>query len=396
MVRYDPFDEEVQRGDTYKVYQQLRDEAPCYHIEEYDAWALSRFEDIWEASMDTEHYTATKGTTSSHLLTKVQPVTPMLNMMDPPEHTKLRLELRKFFMPARARKLEPWIRELAAECLDARRDVGEIDVMDDLAAQVATKVACEVNGFPKEDGDLLTELVRRFFARDPGVAGMTEDGLAAMNELFAYFVELAQKRRGTAGDGEPDVVRLLTEIEFGEGKLDDMTIASHLSMLIIGGAETFPKVFANLIRRLGEFPDQRAECAADPSLVPDAFMEGLRYDMPTQFLCRTVTQEHQIHGQTLRPGNPILFLYPSANRDPREFDDPDTFDIHRRAPRILSFGHGTHSCIGLHVAKMEGKVCLEETLKRIPEYEVDMDRAERLVTDFVQGYAHLPIRFQPF
>ena len=394
MVHYNPFDEEVQRGDTYEVYRQLRDEAPCYPIEEFDAWALSRFHDIWEASQDTEHYTATLGTTSAHVLTKVQPVTPMLNLMDPPDHTKLRKEIRTFFMPARARQLEPWIRELAAGCLDAKRDAGELDVVDDFAAQVATKVACEVNGFPKEDGDLLTDLVRRFFARSPGVDGMTEDGLAAMNELFAYFVELSQKRR-TAG-GDMDVVKLLTEIELGGEKLDDMAIASHLSMLIIGGAETFPKVFANLIRRMAEFPEQRAECAADPALVPDAFLEGLRYDMPTQFLCRTVTKEHQIHGQTLKPGQPILYLYPSANRDPREFDDPDRFDIHRRAPRILSFGHGTHSCIGLHVAKIEGKICLEETLRRIPEFEVPMERADRLITDFVQGYAHLPISFEPF
>jgi cytochrome P450 len=394
MVKYNPFDAEVQRGDTYEVYRRLRDEAPCYHIEEFDAWALSRFHDIWEASQDTEHYTATKGTTSSHVLTKVQPVTPMLNMMDPPEHTKLRKEIRNFFMPARARELEPWIRELAAECLDAKRDVGTIDVVDDFAAQVATKVACEVNGFPKEDGEHLTELVRRFFARDPEVDGMTEDGLAAMNELFTYFVGLTQQVRKESS--ETTVVKLLTEIELGGEKLDDMAIASHLSMLIIGGAETFPKVFANLIRRLGEYTDQRAECVADPSLIPDAFLEGLRYDMPTQFLCRTVTKEHQIHDQTLRPGQPILYLYPSANRDPREFDSPDTFDIHRRAPRILSFGHGTHSCIGLHVAKIEGKVCLEETLKRMPEFEVQMDRADRLITDFVQGYAKLPISFQPF
>lgn len=394
MVKYNPFDPEVQRGDTLEVYRQMRDEAPCYYIEEYDAWALSRFHDIWEASQDTEHYTATKGTTSSHVLTKVQPVTPMLNLMDPPQHTQLRREIRKFFMPARARKLEPWIRDIAAGCLDARREAGSLDIVGDFAAQVATKAACEVNGFPKEDGDLLTELVRRFFERDPEVEGMTEDALAAMNELFAYFMELTQKVRKQ--DGEMTVVKLLTEIEIDGEKLDDMAIGSHLSMLIIGGAETFPKVFANLIRRLGEHPDARAKCTKDPSLIPDAFMEGLRYDMPTQFLCRTVTKEHEIHGEKLKPGQPILYLYPSANRDPREFDSPDTFDIERRAPRILSFGHGTHSCIGLHVAKMEGRICLEETLKRIPDYEVLMDQADRLVTDFVQGYAKLPVSFQPF
>jgi cytochrome P450 len=393
MVEYNPFSEEVQRGDTYGIYARLRDEAPCYHIEAYDAWALSRFQDIWDASQDTEHYTAAQGTTSSHVLTKVQPVTPMLNLMDPPEHTKLRAAIRKHFMPARARELEPWIRGLAVGCLEGAREKGELDVVGGFAAQVATRVACKVNGFPEEDGDLLTDLVHRFFRREPGVDGITEDGLAAMNEMFAYFVQLAQARRRQDDDS---VVKLLTEIELDGGKLDDMSIASHLSMLIIGGAETFPKVFANLVRRLGEHRDQRAEVAADPSLAPDAFIEGLRYDMPTQFLCRVVTKEHEIHGQKLRPDQPILFLYPSANRDPREFRDPDVFDIHRRPERILSFGHGTHSCIGLHVAKMEGKVCLEEMLARIPDYHVDMDRADRLVTDFVQGYAALPVTFEPF
>jgi cytochrome P450 len=144
---------------------------------------------------------------------------------------------------------------------------------------------------------------------------------------------------------------------------------------------------------LAQHPGQRAEVARDPSLVPNAFLEGLRYRMPTQFLCRVVTKDVVVQGQTLRPGQPVLFLYPSANRDEREFANPDVFDVHRSIPRLLSFGQGTHACIGIHVAKMEGKVMLEELLRVAPEYEVDLDRAERLVTDFVQGFARLPIRF---
>ena len=136
--------------------------------------------------------------------------------------------------------------------------------------------------------------------------------------------------------------------------------------------------------------------ALDPSLIPDAFVEAVRYDMPTQFLCRTVVEEVEIHGQNMKPGQPVLFLYPSANRDSREFDDPDVFDIKRRPPRILSFGHGTHLCLGIHAAKLEGKVCAEEMLARMPQYEIHLDRAERLVTDFVQGYASLPVSFERF
>jgi cytochrome P450 len=219
---------------------------------------------------------------------------------------------------------------------------------------------------------------------------MTPDGLAAMEELFAYLVQLSQARKAE-GSQRGDVIDLINEIEIDGNKLDDMAIASHLSMFVIGGAETFPKTFATTIQRLAEHPDQRAQLAAEPGLIPQAYVEALRYDMPTQFLCRVVTQEHQIRDQTLKPGQPVLFIYPSGNRDAEEFENPDVFDIHRNPQRVLSFGAGTHMCIGIHAAKLEGRVLLEETLKRIPEYEIQLDRAERLVTDFVQGYATFPV-----
>ena len=389
MVRYNPFSAEVM-SDPYPIYKRLRAEAPVYYIEEYDAWALSKFEDIWTASMDTTHYSAEKGTTSSHVLTKVQPVTPMINMMDPPKHTQLRSAIRHHFSPAAVRALEPTIREIAVRGLEQGRERGRLDVMADLASQVSVTVACLIVGIPLADTALMNDLVWRFFKREPGIDGMSPDGLKAMEEMFAYFTKISQERR-KQGQRTGDIIELLNEIEIGGAKLDDFSIASHISMFIIGGSETFPKVFANAIRRLGEHPDQRAECAKDPSLIPNAFLEGLRFDMPTQFLCRTLTREHEIRGQKLRPGQPILFLYPSANRDEDEFQDPDRYDIHRSIPRLLSFGHGTHMCIGIHAAKLEGRVLLEETLKRIPEYEIHLDQAERLVTDFVQGYASFPI-----
>jgi cytochrome P450 len=391
VVRYDPFSAEVMR-DPYPIYARLREEAPVYHLEAYDAWALSRFEDVWNASMDNEHLTCAKGTTSAHLLTKVQAVTPMLNNMDPPEHTQLRSALRRFFSPQALRGLEPAIRSLASACLDRAAPRGGCDVLADFASQISVKVACRVTGVPQEDGDLMNELVWRFFSRKPGHAGMTPEGLEAMQELFAYLTDLSRARRRAGSDAD-DIVNLLNEIEIGGKRLDDDAIASHLAMFIIGGSETFPKVFANSILLLAQHPDQRAECAKDPALIPNAFLESLRYLMPTQFLCRVVVKELRIREETLRPGQAVLFLYPSANRDPREFRDPDVFDIHRPIPRLLSFGQGTHSCIGIHVAKMEGKVCLEETLRRVPDYELELDRAERLVTDFVQGFAKLPIRF---
>jgi cytochrome P450 len=160
----------------------------------------------------------------------------------------------------------------------------------------------------------------------------------------------------------------------------------------VGGTDTFPKVFANLAVRLFQHPDARARVVANPELAPDAFTEGLRVDMPTQFLGRTLTRDVEFHGTTLHEGQVVIFLYASANRDEREFEDPDRFDLDRRPPRTLGFGHGTHSCLGIHVARAEGLIGLGELLARAPEYELDLSRAEKHRTEFVQGYAHLPVK----
>jgi cytochrome P450 len=390
---YDPFSPQVME-DPHPVYRRLRAEAPAYFIERFDAWALSRFEDIWSLSSDPR-LSAASGTTSSQLLTKVQPVTPMLNLMDPPTHTQLRAAIKPYFAPSRVRAIEPSVRSWFREGLEAVRSKGECDVLGDLSSRVSVRAACAAIGIPSEDADHLNRLVWRFFGREPGVEGMTRDGLEAAQELTGYFLELiaGRRRRGGAGDG--DVVDLFLNIEIAGARLADLAIASHLSMLIIGGSETFPKTFANAVARLAEHPESRAECAGDPQLIPHAYQEALRFDMPTQFLGRLALEEIELHGQVIRRGQPVLFLYPSGNRDEREFDDPDRFDIHRRAPRILSFGAGTHSCLGLHVARMEGRVGLEELLAAIPEYDVDWPRVERLRTEFVQGFASLPIRFEP-
>ena len=391
MVDYNPFSEAVM-ADPHPIYRALREQAPVYRLADHPCWALSRFEDVWNASMDAKSFSVAQGTTPSQLLTRTQPVTPMINNLDPPAHTALRTRFRPYFAPARVRELEPTLRGLFGEALDAMVARGGGDLVNDMGARVATKVASTVAGIPLEDGDMLYGLVQRFFAREEGVDSMTPDGIDAMNEMFAYFVDLVVRRRalGTQGAHPLDV---LIDFEQEGGRLEDPEIASHMSMLLIGGSETFPKVFANLARRLAEHPEQRARIAADPALAPDAVIEGLRYDMPTQFLGRTVVRDVEIRGEKIRPGEVVIFLYASANRDEREFERPDVFDVARRPPRILSFGHGTHACLGIHVAKAEARIALEELLARAPEYEVDLENAVRLRTEFVQGFASLPVRF---
>jgi cytochrome P450 len=391
MIAYDPFSEEVMK-DPHPIYARLREEAPCYHLEKWDAFALSRFEDIWKASMDAKNYSTAKGTTAAHLLTKVQPVTPMLNLMDPPSHTALRSRIRQFFTPGRVGKLEPQIRQIVNDAFEAIRGAGSADLYNDVASKISVKVACLANGFPVEDADQLNALVWRFFGREEGVDGMTQDGVAAMMEMTAYFAELIQHRRKhPTEEGSP--VDTVLDIEIDGRKFSDEEAGSHLSLFLIGGAETFPKVFSSAIYLLHKHPDQRAECVADPSLIPDAFNETLRFDMPTQFLMRTLLNDVELQGVTMRAGCPVMFLYPSANRDRREFENPDAFDIKRRPPRILSFGHGIHACIGAHFARLEGKLALEATLQHMPEYVVEEKKLQRIRTEFVQGWESMPVTF---
>ena len=391
MIEYDPYSEEVIR-DPYPIYARLREEAPCYHLPKWDAYALSRFEDIWNASMDNESYSTRFGTTASHLLTKVQPVTPMINLMDPPQHTVLRARISRFFTPGVVARLEPQIQGFVDEAFAPLEGGAGADLFNDFAAKVSVKVACIANGFPLEDSDMLNRLVWRFFARQEGVQGMTPDGLAAMMEMTAYFKELIEKRR-KAGVSDKSVIDTVLGVEIDGRRFSDEEAGSHLSMFIIGGAETFPKTFSSAVYRLWQHKSQRARCAKDPGLIPNAFREVLRYDMPTQFLMRTLRKDVTLHGVTMREGRSVMFLYPSANRDAREFENPDVFDIDRNSPRILTFGHGTHACIGLHFAKLEGRLCLEKLLARKPEYEVEEPKLKRIRTEFVQGWESMPVRF---
>lgn len=392
MIDYDPFRRDV-REDPYPWYKRLRDESPARYLEKYDAWALSRFQDIWDASNDAA-FSAAHGTAPAQVLTKDQPLTPMLNSMDPPEHTRLRSVIRKCFLPQHLRGLEPVARELFEGLVDDVIERGECDVVQDLGSRLSVQLACMAIGLPVEDGALLDDYVKRFFSHDPDGGGMTEEGFAALQQMTDYCLDKVRERRKAPSAGA-EALNALVRFERDGRRFSDEETASHVTMLIIGGSETFPKTLANGVRRLWEFPDQRAQLAADPSGVPDAYNETLRYDMPTQFLCRTLIEDVELHGQTLRAGQAAMFLFASANHDEREFDNPDRFDIRRCAPRFLTFGAGTHACLGTHVARLEGKITLETLLARMPDWECDLERAERFRTEFVQGFSSLPIRFTP-
>ncbi len=272
--------------------------------------------------------------------------------------------------------------------------MGRLDAIQGLAVRISVRVACRLIGLPTEDADMLAGIVKRFFMREPGIEGMPPDAVAASSELHAYLVDAVRARRHR-GVGEVDVMDDYISISIDDRPYSDEELAQHLITLVVAGTETLPKVFAGGVLQLYRHPDQRAELAADPTLIPDAFTEIARYEMPTQFLTRCLTRDVELRGQKLREGQGVLFLYRCANRDEREFEDPDRFDIHRRAPRILSFGHGTHVCLGQHAAKLEARIMYEELLGAVPEYEVVEDEVVLARSEFVAGYLEVPIVFEP-
>lgn len=393
-LQYSPFDPVI-FDDPYPVYARLRAESPVHYVEEFDCWALSTFEDVWHACQSPEFFTAEKGTTAGHVLQNVVEVFPALDMMDPPRHTEHRALISQRFLPGFVKRFEADFREIVRNRLEIARGAGRLDVVKELGSHLSTGAVCRILDFPEGDGDMLRGWVEAVFYREPGQLGITEAGIEGFAKLDAYCLELVRERRAS-GEKRDDVLGRYLAAEVAEGPMSDDKVASLLKELVVAGTETLPKMLAATLLRLGERPDVRRRVIANPNLVLDAFMETVRFDMPTQFMARVAKVDTEIRGQKIRAGQPILLLYTSASRDEAEFPKADTWDLHRRAPRTVGFGHGTHACLGRHVARLEARVAIEEILAAMPDYTVDLASSERLYTEYVQGFASLPIEFHPY
>ncbi len=394
MVSYNPYDPQM-KDDPFPLYARLRAESPVHYVEEFDTWALSLFEDVWNAGQNSEVYRSPGPPLIQRRDPEVTLVGASMFGLNPPVHTEVRKALVRHYSPRGVAQLEAQIRETARASIAEALPKGRLDVISELGLRISVRVASLLIGLPLSDSELLSGIVRRIFTRVPGVEGQTPDGVLAGAALGEYLYEaVCERRRRNGGEGD-DAMGAFFRMQLDGRPLTDEEIGQHLNILVVGGTETLPKVFAGGILQLYRHPDQLADLVADPSLIKTAFTEIARYEMPTQFLTRMVAEDHELRGQKLRTGQGVMFLYRSANRDEREFPDPDRFDIHRRAERILSFGHGTHLCLGQHAAKLEAKVMFEELLSAIPEYHIDESEVVPERSEFVAGYVSVPITFQP-
>jgi len=385
-LQYSPFAYEIHE-DPYPTYKRLRDEAPAYYNPDLDFWALSRFQDLYEAMHDWQTYSSVGGVTlergSGH-------APPMIIAMDPPRQAKLRKLVSSVFTPRRVATMEPRVRALTNKYLEPLVARGAADFIGDFAGKLPMDVISTMLGVPSEDQDMLRGWSDALLHREPGSGAVPQAGMEGGANLVRYFAaELARRRRQP---GEDLVSGLITAEVDGERLADD-EILGFCFLLIIAGNETTTKLLGNAMVLLARHPDQRTLLVDDPARIPDAVEEVLRFDTSTQMLARVLTRDVALHGHTLRQGKKVLLLIGSGNRDERTFERPDVFDIRRPAQQHLAFGFGIHVCLGASLARLEGRVALEEILARLPNYDVDTAGLVRVHSANVRGYAQVPIRF---
>lgn len=389
MELFDPYAYETHE-DPYPIYRRLGREAPVYRNEEVGFWAFSRHADVLAAFKDTERYSNRGGVSLDQgELGSPESVTSFL-AMDPPRHTKLRGLVSRGFTPRRVAELEEHIRGLARHYIDAFRSGNSCDFIEDFAGRLPMDVVSEMLGVRQEDRDMLRRWADLVLHREEGVHEVPPEGIEASLNMIGYFSDLIADRKRHRGD---DLVSALLESEIDGERLSDSDIGGFLFLMIIAGNETTTKLLGNAIYWAWRFPDQYALVREDPGRIPDWVEETLRFDNSTQAIMRTVAVDLEVRGEKLAEGDRVLLLIGSANRDDEVFPDPDTYDIQRDTSQSLSFGRGTHFCLGASLARLEALVSLQEILLAIPDFSVVESGLVRVHNSNVRGFANVPIEF---
>jgi len=392
---YNPF-AFTMHDDPYATYRRLREEAPAYWNPELRFWALSRFDDVLEAFRDFKTFSSAGGIAleSRRPIDAERPSEQqMMIELDPPEHTAMRKLVSRVFTGGRVAQMEDEIRGIVNRRIDGVIEEGRADLVADISGPFPMDVISAVLGIPEADRPGLAEQADRVLVRADGSMSIPAEAAEGMFGLLGYFEGDLARRRAGAGEG---LISDLLGLEVDGRALTEPELLGFCVLFVIAGHETTTKLVANAAELLSRHPDQRAALAADPALTPHAVEEVMRFHNSTQYMHRTLTRDVEMHGRAMRAGDSVLLLIGAANHDHREFGPTaEAFDIHRRPDRHLGFGYGAHFCLGAALARMEGRVALEEIHRRLPDYRVDHDNKVRFHSSNVTGWTSLPIAFTP-
>ncbi|WP_433137536.1 cytochrome P450 [Actinomadura nitritigenes] len=400
---FDPYDYAFHE-DPYPLYRRLRDEAPVFHAERDDLWVVSRHADVFDVLRDDAAFSNRMGVSldASAWSPDAHRVMSFL-ALDGQRQTRLRRLVSAAFTPRRVKELQPQIQRLTEHYLErtfaANAEHGEADWITDFAGKLPMDVISEMMGVPEADRDEVRRLADLVVHREDGVRDVPPAGMEAAGELITYYAGMVKERRAAAAEAG-DLTAALTVAEIDGDRLTDGEIIAFLFLMVVAGNETTTKLLGNALYHLSAHPEQKAEVLGDPddpeTLVTPWIEETLRHDTSSQMLARYVVDDVEMHGTTIPAGSKALILLGSANRDERVFTDPTVYDVHRpksELGQILSFGSGKHFCLGANLARLETRVVLNELVRRVEDFEVHADRAVRVHSTSVRGFAELPTGF---
>ncbi|MGO8870199.1 MAG: cytochrome P450 [Acidimicrobiales bacterium] len=383
---YDPRDPDTLR-DPYPVYRRLREEDPV-HRSPLGFWVLSRFEDVYRATLDTATFSSAHGLTYGRDEIAALGLTPTLVMMDRPRHTTFRRLISRGFTPRRVAGLEPAVREFVQARVERMVEDGECDLIEVLAGPLPTLVVATYLGVPPGDRAQFDTWSDAIVSAN-ATGRVISDAAEAVAGLYAYFTGLIEEKRRCPGQ---DMLSDLVEARVDGLPLHVDEILGFCFVMIAGGNDTTTGLLGGAAVALTECRDQRALLLEDAGLLPGALDELLRLTSPVQGLSRTVMRDVTVRGTTMEAGAKVHLLYGSANRDRREFGPTaDRLDVTRRFRRMLAFGNGPHHCIGAAAARLQARVALEELLGAMPDFTVDASRGRLAPGPFVRRYESLPL-----
>jgi len=383
---YNPFAPDFYTSDPFAVYRWMRDEAPVHYSERWGWYVLTRFEDVRAAALDADTFRSFEGMDIDD--SRLEQVPPgSIGSMDNPRHDQVRSVVQPYFLPRRIAGLEDAVRTVVRDLVGSWRDRGAVDRgMVDLAQELAWPMPFDVffhlMGLPSRHEhdpvararrDQLEHWTHELKDRVPGTPHLTPVARAATAGVQQYFIDLLEERRR---DARNDLVTTLVHadidgVPFVDAQVTPASEVSGLMMILfLGGVESTAGLTGTLFKLLAENPGQRALLHADPSLVPATVEEALRLITPLQLTARTTSREVTLHGVTIPAGGRVVLVTGAANRDERQFPDPDTFDITRPRGRHLGFGEGVHGCLGAPLARLEARIALEEALPVLGDYEL--------------------------
>jgi cytochrome P450 len=387
---YDPYDFEID-ADPYPLWKRLRDERPLYYNERYNFYALSRFDDVERCLVDWRNYSSAKGTILE-LITSGMEIPPgSIIFEDPPGHDLHRSLLSRVFTPRRMTAIEPKVREFCARSLDPLVGSGGFDFIADIGAEMPMRTIGMLLGIPEQDQVAIRQQIDEGLRLEEGeMPDMSSFDAAAQSTVFEEYIDWRAEH--PSDDLMTDLLQGEYEDEDGtKRRLTREEVLGYINLVAAAGNETTTRLIGWAGKVLAEHPDQRQMLVEQPDLIPNAIEELLRFESPSPVQARYVMNDVEHHGQAIPTGSVMLLLNGSGNRDERHFPDGDSFDITRSIDHHLAFGYGIHFCLGAALAKLEGRVALDEVLKRFPTWDVDWDNARQARTSTVRGWETLPV-----